>query len=112
MRETSLFLRKAGLKPNGSKFQCPGTTDGALKDAPEWPKPKAIDMRDQESGDVVLDGLTGLPKKVYGIVVCGAPISSDVLERSWLAAKADEICSSIDKLLKCFLLVRQKLLIR
>jgi hypothetical protein len=91
------LLEKAGLKPNRSKFQCPGTTVDALKDAPEWPKPKAIDMRDQESGDVVLNELTGLLKKVYGIVVRGAPISSDVFERSWLAAKADEICSSIDK---------------
>jgi hypothetical protein len=57
----------------------------------------AIDMRDPESGDDLLDGLTGLPKKVYGIVVCGAPIGSEVPERSWLAAKVDEICSSIDK---------------
>jgi hypothetical protein len=62
-----------------------------LKDAPEWLKPKAIDMRDQESGDMVLDGLTGLPKKVYGIVVCGALICSGVFESSWLAAKASEI---------------------
>ena len=68
-----------------------------MKDAPEWLKPKAIDMRDPESGEVVLDELTGLPKKVHGIVDCGAPIGDDVFIRSWLAAKADEICSSIDK---------------
>ena len=40
---------------------------------------------------MVLDGLTGLPKKVYGIVVCGALICSGVFESSWLAAKASEI---------------------
>jgi hypothetical protein len=38
------LLEKAGLKPNRSKFQCLGSADGALKDAPEWLKPKAIDM--------------------------------------------------------------------
>jgi hypothetical protein len=50
----------------------------------------------------VLDVPTGLPKKVYGIVVCGEPIGSDVFERSWLAAKAGEICSSIDKTTQVF----------
>jgi hypothetical protein len=60
----------------------------------------------------VLDVPTGLPKKVYGIVVCGEPIGSDVFERSWLAAKAGEIAAVSTKLLKCFLLARRKLLIR
>jgi len=32
--------------------------------------------------------------------VCGAPIGSDVFERSWLAAKANEICRSIYKTTK------------
>jgi hypothetical protein len=45
-----------GLKPNRAKFQCLGTTDGALKDAPGWLKPKAIDILDPVSGDMVLDG--------------------------------------------------------
>jgi hypothetical protein len=57
-----------------------------LKDAPEWFKPNAVDMRDPESGDMV-----------FGIAVFGAPIGSCVFERPWLATNAGEICCSIDK---------------
>jgi hypothetical protein len=32
--------------------------------------------------------------------VCGTPIGSDFFERSWLAAKVDEICSIIYKTTK------------
>jgi hypothetical protein len=71
-----------------------------MENAPDYLKSKAIDMRDPETGEVVLDDITGLPIKVYGIKVCGAPIGDDAFERSWLAAKADEICSSINKTTK------------
>jgi hypothetical protein len=54
-------------------------------------------MRDPESGDLALGGLRGLPQKADGIVVCGALISDGALELLWLAAKADETCSSINK---------------
>ena len=69
-----------------------------MNDAPEWLKPKSIDLLDPESCEIVIDDLTGQPKKVLGIVVCGAPIGDDVFVRSWLAAKTNEICSSIDKI--------------
>jgi hypothetical protein len=57
-------------------------------------------LRNPETSEVVLNEETGLSEKVYGAQVCGAPIGSDAFERSWLAAKADEICSSIYKTTK------------
>jgi len=90
--ETPLALLDiVGLKPSRSKYQYLGPADAALKDGPDWFMPKAIDMRDQEPGNVVLGGLTGLPKK--GPWDCGVwgTEFSDVFKRSWLAAKADEI---------------------
>jgi len=56
-----------------------------------------IDLRSPETGKVVLNEGTGLSEEVYGAQVCGAPIGSGAFERSWLAANADEICSSIYK---------------
>jgi hypothetical protein len=52
-----------------------------------------------------------LPKKVHGIVVRGAPTGNGVFKRSWLAAKAHEIRSRIEKPTQVFSLVRQKPLI-
>jgi hypothetical protein len=57
-------------------------------------------LRNPETGEVVLNVETGLSEKVYGAQVCGTPIGSGAFERSWLAAKADEICSSIYKTTK------------
>jgi hypothetical protein len=45
----------------------------------------------------VLNEETGLSEKIYGAQVLGAPIGSGAFERSWLATKAGEICSSVYK---------------
>ena len=96
------------LSPNRAKYQCTGTTDDALDNAPDWlifdeetgERRGRIELRNPETGEVVLNEETGLSEEVYGAQVCGTPIGSDSFERSWLAAKADEICSSIYKTTK------------
>jgi hypothetical protein len=98
-------LAKVNLSPNRAKFQCIGTTDDALDSAPDWlifdeetgERRGGIELRNPEMGEVVLNEKTGLSEKVYGAQVCGTPIGSDSFERSWLVAKADEICCSIYK---------------
>jgi hypothetical protein len=99
------LLAKLNLSPNRAKFQCTSTTDGAIDNAPDWlifdeetgERRGGIEMRNPETGEVVLNEETGLSEKVYGAQVCGTPIGSDSFEHSWLATKADEICSSIYK---------------
>jgi hypothetical protein len=96
------------LSPNRVKFQCIDTTDGALDNAPDWhifdeetgEHRGGIDLRNLETGEVALNEETGLSEKVYEAQVCGEPIGSSAFERSWLAPKADEICSSIYKTTK------------
>jgi hypothetical protein len=86
------LLAKVNLSPNSAKFQCTGTTDGALDNAPDWlifdeetgERRGGIDLRNPETGEVVLNEETGLSEKVYGAQVCGAPIGSDAFGRSWL----------------------------
>jgi hypothetical protein len=90
-------LTKVNLSPNRVKFQCIGITDGALDLAPDWlifdeetgERRDGIDLRNPETGEVLLNEKTGLSEAVYGAQVCGAPIGSGAFERSWLAAKAD-----------------------
>ena len=91
------LLAKVNLSPNRVKFQCIGTTDDALDNAPDWLifDEETGELRGEivnpETGKVVLNQETGLSEKVYGAQVCGKPIGSDSFENSWLAAKADEI---------------------
>jgi hypothetical protein len=81
------------------------TTYDALDNAPDWlifdeetgERRGGIELWNPETGEVVLNQETGFSEKVYGAQVCGTPIGSGSFERSWLAAKADEICSSIYK---------------
>jgi hypothetical protein len=114
------LLAKVNLSPNRVKFQCIGTTDDALDNASDWlifdeetgNRRGGIDLRNLETGEVVLNEETDLSEKVYGAQVCGKPIGSDSFERSWLAAKVNEVCSSIYKTTKCFHFVPLRLLIR
>jgi hypothetical protein len=104
------LLAKVSFSPNRAKFKCIGTTDGALGNAPDClifdeetgEHREGIDLWNPETGEVVLNEETGLSEKVYGAQVRGAPIVSDAFERSRLAAKADEICSSIYKTTQVF----------
>jgi hypothetical protein len=114
------LLAKVNLSPNRVKFQCIGTTDDALDNVPDWlifdeetgERRGGIDLQNSETGEVVLNERTGLSEKIYGAQVCGTPIGPDAFERSWLAAKADEICSSIYKLQMFFHFVSLRLLTR
>jgi hypothetical protein len=102
------LLAKVNLSPNRVKFQCIGTTDHAPDNALDWlvfdektgERRGGIALRNPETGEVVLNEETGLSEKIYGAQVCGTPVGSGSFERSWLAAKADEICSSIYKTTK------------
>jgi hypothetical protein len=71
-----------------------------------------IDLRNPETGEVVLNEETGLSENVYGAHTCGTPIGSGTFERSWLAAKVEEICSSIYKTTNRFHFIPLRLLIR
>jgi hypothetical protein len=71
------LLANVNLSANRVKVQCIGTTDDALMNAPDWlifdektgKRRGGIDVRNSETGEVVLDEEKGLPKKVYGIHV-------------------------------------------
>jgi hypothetical protein len=62
------LLAKVNLSPNRAKFQRIGTADGALDNAPDWlmfdektsERRGGIDLRNPETGEVVLDEETGL----------------------------------------------------
>jgi hypothetical protein len=84
------LLAKMNLSPSRVNSQCIGTADGALDNAPGWlifdeetgERRGGIDLRNPETGEVVLNEETGLSEKVYGAQVCGAPIGSGAFERS------------------------------
>ena len=63
---------KVNLSPNRVKFQCIGTTNGALDNAPGWlifdeetgERRGGIDLRNPETGEAVQNEETGLFEKV------------------------------------------------
>jgi hypothetical protein len=83
------LLAKVNHSPNRVKFQCIGTTDDALDNAPNClifdeetgERRGGIDLRNSETGEVVLNEQTGLSEKIYGAQVCGTPIGSGAFER-------------------------------
>jgi hypothetical protein len=78
------LLAKVNFSPNRVKFQCIGTTDGALDNAPDWlifdeetgMRRGGIELRNLETGEVVLNQEASLSEKVYGAQVCRTPIGS------------------------------------
>jgi hypothetical protein len=62
------LLAKLNLSSNRVKFQCTGSTDGALDNAPDWlifdeetgERSGGIELRNPETGEVVLNEETRL----------------------------------------------------